>query len=151
MVPLFHKTLELVLPNLSPCQMHDYIINCNLSFTKWSELWLLKLWVLKMTFEDIKLSLQVITQVIKINFIYLAYHVTESEGRFWRLKSSRSLDRQAELAVFTGCSSGAVCFTSYLQCVQSEIFEDPNSKYVNMVIILNLNIYCRQENCTVLG
>jgi hypothetical protein len=57
----------------------------------------------------------------------------------------------AELAVFTGCSSGAVCFTSYLQCAQSEIFEAQNNRYVNMIIVLNLNIYCRQENCAVLG
>jgi hypothetical protein len=33
MVPPFHKTLELVLPNLSLCQMYDYIINCHVSFT----------------------------------------------------------------------------------------------------------------------
>jgi len=43
------------------------------------------------------------------------------------LKSTRSLDRLAQLAVLTGCSSGAVCFTSYLQCAQSEICEAPNS------------------------
>jgi len=75
----------------------------------------------------------------------------QSEGRVLILKSSLRRDRQAKLAVFTGCSSGAVCFTSYLQCAQSENFEAPNSQYVNMVIILNLNIYCRQENCAVLG
>jgi len=75
----------------------------------------------------------------------------QSEGRVLILKSSLRRDRLAQLALFTGCSSGAVCFTSYLQCAQSGIFEARNSKYVNMVIILNLNIYCRQENCAVLG
>ena len=55
-------------------------------------------------------------------FIYVASDIVESEGHFLILKPSRSLDRVAEVAVFTGCSSGAVCFTSYLQCVQSEIF-----------------------------
>jgi len=38
MVPPFRKTLELVLPNLSLCQMHDYIINCQVSFTNWIKL-----------------------------------------------------------------------------------------------------------------
>jgi len=29
MVPPFVKDLELVLPNLFLCEMHDYIINCS--------------------------------------------------------------------------------------------------------------------------
>jgi hypothetical protein len=37
-VPPFHKTLELVLPNLSLCQMHDYILNCHVSYMKCSKL-----------------------------------------------------------------------------------------------------------------
>jgi hypothetical protein len=104
-----------------------------------------------MTFEDIKLSSQVITQDVWKKLIYVAKQIMESEGRVWRLKSLRSLDRLAELAVFTGCSCGVVCFTSYRQSAQSEISETPNSKYVNTVIILNMNIYYRQENCALLG
>jgi hypothetical protein len=53
--------------------------------------------------------------------------------------------------VFTGCSSGVVCCTSYRQCAQSEICETRNSKDVNKSIVFNLNIYYRQENCTYLG
>jgi hypothetical protein len=75
----------------------------------------------------------------------------ESEGLVWRLKSLRSWDRLAELAVFTGCSCGVVCFTSYRQSAQSEISEARNSKYINTVIILNLNVYYRQQNCALLG
>jgi hypothetical protein len=74
----------------------------------------------------------------------------ESECRVWKLISLRSWDRLAELAVFTGFSRGVVCFTSYRQSAQSEISEARNSKYVNTVIILNLNIYYRQENCALL-
>ena len=75
----------------------------------------------------------------------------ESEGRVCKLKSLRSWDRLAELAVFSGCCSGAVCFTSYRQSAKSEIIEAPHSKYVNTVIILNVNIHFRQENCALLG
>jgi hypothetical protein len=80
-----------------------------------------------------------------------SYQILESECRVWRLQSLRSLDRLAQLAVFTGCSRGVVCFTSYRQTAQSEIFEARNSKYVNTVIILNLNIYYKQEKCALLG
>jgi len=70
---------------------------------------------------------------MKKRFIYVATDIMESESRTWRVKSSRSLDCLAELAVYTGCSSGAVCFTSYLQCAQSEIFE---AQTVSMLIWL---------------
>ena len=57
----------------------------------------------------------------------------------------------AELAVFSSCSSGVVCITSYQQGAQSDIFEARNSKDINKCIILSLNIYCGQENCALLG
>ena len=50
--------------------------------------------------------------------------------------------------MFSGCSSGAVCIAS---CAKIEIFEARNSKDINKCIILSLNIYCRQENCDLLG
>ena len=50
------------------------------------------------------------------------------------------MDRSAELAVFTGCSSGVVCITSYHQCAESEIFEARNSKDINRLIIFNLHM-----------
>ena len=53
--------------------------------------------------------------------------------------------------MFSGCSSGVACFTSYHQCAQSEIFEVQNSKDIYKGIVFNLNIYYRQENCTLLG
>jgi hypothetical protein len=102
-----------------------------------------------MTFQDIKLFASYYAR--RITKSLSTSLLIQSEGRVLILKSSRSLDTLADLAVFTGCTSGAVCFTSYLQCAQSEIFGAQNSKYVNIVIILNLNIYCRQENCAVLG
>jgi len=43
--------------------------------------------------------------------------------------------------VFTGCSSGVVCITSYHQCAVSEIFEALNIEVVNKVIKFNMNIY----------
>jgi len=67
------------------------------------------------------------------------------------MKSLSSWDGVAERAVFSGCSSGVACFTSYHQCAQSEIFEAQNSKNVNKIIIFNLNIYYRQENCALLS
>jgi len=51
------------------------------------------------------------------------------------------VDRSAELALFTGCSSGVVCITSYHQCAVSEIFEALNIEIVNKFIIFNLIIY----------
>jgi len=53
--------------------------------------------------------------------------------------------------VFTGCSSGAVCITSYRQCAESDILEARNSKDINWFIVFNLNIYYRQEDCALLG
>jgi len=47
------------------------------------------------------------------------------------------VDRFEELAVFIGSSSGVVCFTSYRQCAQSEIFESRNIEFVNKVILFN--------------
>jgi hypothetical protein len=132
MVPPFHKTLELVLPTLSLCQMHDYVLNCYVSVTKWSKLYLYRLWV-KMTFENIKLSLQVITPEVWRKFIYVATQIMEFEGRVWKLQSLRSWERLAELAVFTGCSCGVVCFTSYRQSEQSGIFEPPNSMLIRLL------------------
>ena len=61
------------------------------------------------------------------------------------------MDRLAELAVFTGCSSAVVCITSYHQCAESEIFEALNIEFVNKVIILCLTIYYRKLNCAILG
>jgi hypothetical protein len=83
-----------------------------------------------MKFEDVKLSLQVITQEYKkkVNLRRLSY--SGIRRPFLKIESSRSLDRLAELAVFTGCSSGAVCFTSYHQCAQSGIFDAPNSMLI---------------------
>jgi hypothetical protein len=53
--------------------------------------------------------------------------------------------------VFTGCSSGVVCFISYRQCVQSEILEHRIIEFVNKVILFNLIVYYREENCVLLG
>jgi len=61
------------------------------------------------------------------------------------------VERLAELAVFSGCSSGVFCIISYHQCAQSDIFEARNSMDINKFIILSVNIYCSQENCDLLG
>jgi hypothetical protein len=84
-------------------------------------------------------------------FIYVANQIMESKGRVWQLISLRNWDRLAELAVFTGCSSGVVCFTSYRQSAQSGIIENRNSKNVNEIIIFILNTHYRQENRDLLG
>ena len=71
MVPPFHKTLELVLPNLSLCQMHDYIINCHDLLRSGVSCNFSNCGFFKMTFKDIKLSLQVITHDILNKNVYL--------------------------------------------------------------------------------
>jgi len=61
------------------------------------------------------------------------------------------VDILAEPAEFSCCSSGVVCFTSYRQCAESDIFEARNSKDINWFIVFNLNTYYRQEDCALLG
>ena len=61
------------------------------------------------------------------------------------------MDRLAELAVFTGCSSDAVCVTSFRQCAERDNFEAQNIEVVNKFILFNLIIYCREENCVLVG
>jgi hypothetical protein len=51
------------------------------------------------------------------------------------------VDKLAELAVFSECSSGAVCITSYQQGAQSDICEARNIMDIKKFIILSLNIY----------
>ena len=40
--------------HLSLCQIYDYILNCHVSFMKWSNLYLFKLWAFRIISEDIK-------------------------------------------------------------------------------------------------
>jgi hypothetical protein len=83
--------------------------------------------------------------------IYVPIKIMGSEGRAWQMKLLSTRDGVAERAVFPASSSGVVCFTSYRQCAQSEICEARNSKDVNKIIVFNLNIYYRHENCAFLG
>ena len=46
--------------HLSLCQIYDYILNCHVSFMKWSNLYLFKLWAFRIISEGHKI-LQVIT------------------------------------------------------------------------------------------
>ena len=55
------------------------------------------------------------------------------------------------LVVFTGCSSGVVCVTSYRQCAQSEILEARNNEVVNKVILFNRIIYYKRRELPTLG
>jgi hypothetical protein len=54
MVPPFRKPLKLGLPTLSLCQMHDYILKCRVSFTKFIMLYVLKMWVFNVTSKNTK-------------------------------------------------------------------------------------------------
>ena len=53
--------------------------------------------------------------------------------------------------MFTGSFNSVVCITPYRQCAQSDILYSRNIEVVNKVILFNLNIYYRQENCVLPG
>jgi len=61
------------------------------------------------------------------------------------------VNRLVQLSVFTGCSNGAVCVTSYIQCAQGDIFKACNIKDINKVTLYCLNIYYKNQNCYILG
>jgi len=94
--------------------------------------------------------MQVMTYEVLKKFIFVATQMIESEGRAWQLISLRSWDRLAELAVFSGCSSGVVCIASYQQRHKVKFLKLEIVRIL-ICIISSLNIYCRQGICALLG
>ena len=83
-VPTFHKSLARVLPTLSLCHMHVYILNCHVSFMKWRKLKLSKLSVFKVNPKTQNKSCKSrLVTFIKKSFAFFATQIKESEGRSW--------------------------------------------------------------------
>ena len=85
------------------------------------------------------------------NFIYIATQIMESDDHVWQFKPLWYGDRKAELAVFTGSSTGVFCIKSYIQGAQSKSLEAQNNNNVNKIVTLNMDIFYGQENCALLG
>ena len=85
------------------------------------------------------------------NFIYIANQIMETEDRVWQFKPLWYRDRKAELAVYTGSSTGVFCIKSYHQGAQSKSLEAQKNNDVNKIITLYMGIFYRQGTCVLLG